>query len=67
MFYALAKYQSTDGITDGILRKAVLPVVQTHQCSPYLDMKSDNYVAFSGFLCAGGIGEEESCYVRIVQ
>ena len=31
-----------------------------------LDMTSDNKskAAYSGFLCAGGVGKEESCYVR---
>ena len=52
-------------VTDGILRKADLPIVSNNQCRQYLDMTSDNKskAAYSGFLCAGGVGKEESCYV----
>ena len=55
-----------DEVTDGILRKADLPIVSNNQCRQYLDMTSDNKskAAYSGFLCAGGVWKEESCYVR---
>ena len=54
-----------DEVTDGILRKADLPIVKNNKCHQYLDMTSDNASDYPGFLCAGGVGKEESCYVRI--
>ena len=52
-------------VTDGILRKADLPIVKNNQCHQYLDMSSDIESDYPGFLCAGGAGKEESCYVRM--
>ena len=51
-------------VTDGILRKADLPIVKTNKCHQYLDMSSNKASDYPGFLCAGGAGKEESCYVR---
>ena len=51
-------------VTDGILRKADLPIVRNNKCHQYLDMTSNSASDYPGFLCAGGVGKEESCYVR---
>ena len=51
-------------VTDGILRKADLPIVKNNKCHQYLDMSSNIASDYPGFLCAGGAGKEESCYVR---
>ena len=65
--YFAAQEEMGDDVTDGILRKANLPVVPNSQCRKYLNRKPENYEANSGFLCAGGFGEEESCYVRTIK
>ena len=50
-------------LTDGILRKAELPIVDTIECQEYLDVNARSDEMHSGFICAGGDGKEESCYV----
>ena len=50
-------------LTDGILRKADLPIVDTILCQEYLDVNARSDEMHSGFICAGGKGSEESCYV----
>ena len=50
-------------MTDGILRKADLPIVDTILCQEYLDVNARSDEMHSGFICAGGKGSEESCYV----
>ena len=47
----------------GILRKADLPIVDTIECQKYLDVNARSDEMHSGFICAGGKGREESCYV----
>ena len=49
--------------TDGILRKANLPIVDTILCQEFLDVNARSDDMHSGFICAGGEGKEESCYV----
>ncbi len=50
-------------LTDGILRQAELPIVDTILCQRYLDVNARSDEMHSGFVCAGGKGKEESCYV----
>ena len=50
-------------MTDGILRKADLPIVDTIMCQEFLDVNARSDEMHSGFICAGGKGSEESCYV----
>ena len=52
-------------LTDGILRKADLPIVDTILCQEFLDVNARSDDMHSGFICAGGKGDEESCYVSI--
>ena len=51
-------------LTDGILRKADLPIVDTILCQQFLDVNARSDDMHAGFICAGGQGKEESCYVR---
>ena len=50
-------------LTDGILRKAEMPIVDTILCQEFLDVNARSDEMHSGFICAGGKGDEESCYV----
>ena len=50
-------------LTDGILRKADMPIVDTILCQEFLDVNARSDEMHSGFICAGGKGDEESCYV----
>ena len=50
-------------MTDGILRKAEMPIVDTILCQEFLDVNARSDEMHSGFICAGGKGDEESCYV----
>jgi len=52
-------------LTDGILRKADLPIVDTILCQEYLDVNARSDEMHSGFICAGGKGSEESCYIAM--
>ena len=52
-------------VDGGILRKADLPIVDTIECQKYLDVNARSDEMHSGFICAGGKGREESCYVSI--
>jgi hypothetical protein len=56
--------------TDGILRKADLPIVDSKVCNDFLASAASssgndnlNKGLGDGFLCARGSGEEESCFV----
>ena len=63
-FFALNFAEEIDqDLTDGILRQAELPIVDTIQCQEYLDVNARSDEMHSGFICAGGDGKEESCYV----
>ena len=55
--------QSDLDLTDGILRKADLPIVDTILCQQFLDVNARSDDMHAGFICAGGQGKEESCYV----
>ena len=52
-------------LTDGILRKADMPIVDTILCQEFLDVNARSDEMHSGFICAGGKGDEESCYVSL--
>jgi len=52
-------------LTDGILRKADLPIVDTILCQEFLDVNARSDEMHSGFICAGGKGSEESCYIAM--
>ena len=52
--------------TDGILRQAEMPIVDTILCQEFLDVNARSDEMHSGFICAGGKGDEESCYVSQV-
>jgi len=52
-------------VTDGILRKADLPIVDTIMCQEFLDVNARSDEMHSGFICAGGKGDEESCYIAM--
>jgi len=52
-------------LTDGILRKADLPIVDTILCQEFLDVNARSDEMHSGFICAGGKGDEESCYIAM--
>ena len=64
-FYFYFLDQSDLDLTDGILRKADLPIVDTILCQQFLDVNARSDDMHAGFICAGGQGKEESCYVRI--
>ena len=49
-------------LTDGVLRKAEMPILDTNLCHEFLDVNASDEM-HSGFICAGGKGDEESCYV----
>jgi hypothetical protein len=54
--------------TDGILRKADMPLIAPKVCQDFLVSNNagvDQDLS-QGFLCAGGSGEEESCFVSIL-
>ena len=62
-------------MTDGILRKADLPVVETDKCRQQLEESrvagtsaegGGNAVKDFQFICAGGEGTAESCYVSTI-
>ena len=71
MFFLLLRYhlfslflENIDqDLTDGILRKADMPIVDTILCQEFLDVNARSDEMHSGFICAGGKGDEESCYV----
>merc|ERR550532_1709165 len=52
-------------LTDGILRKADMPIVDTILCQEFLDVNARSDEMHSGFICAGGKGDEESCYIAM--
>ena len=62
-FYFYFLDQSDLDLTDGILRKADLPIVDTILCQQFLDVNARSDDMHAGFICAGGQGKEESCYV----
>lgn len=57
--------QSDLDLTDGILRKADLPIVDTILCQQFLDVNARSDDMHAGFICAGGQGKEESCYIAM--
>lgn len=65
--YFAAAEDADQDLTDGILRKAELPIVDTIMCQEYLDVNARSDDMHSGFICAGGKGKEESCYVSYHQ
>ena len=58
-FVFLDRKENMEEVTDGILRKADLPIVRNNKCHQYLDMTSNSASDYPGFLCAGGVGKEE--------
>ncbi len=40
-----------------------MPIVDTILCQEFLDVNARSDEMHSGFICAGGKGDEESCYV----
>ena len=64
-YFAILGSEDDYLVDGGILRKADLPIVDTIECQKYLDVNARSDEMHSGFICAGGKGREESCYVSI--
>jgi hypothetical protein len=59
-------FARADASTDGILRKAELPVVDPDVCRDHLSGAAGFDADLGeGFLCAGGTGDEETCFVSL--
>ena len=61
---AFNSFEEEGKATDGILRKADLPIVETSECADYLNSNARSDQQRLQFICAGGIGQEESCWVN---
>ena len=64
MFSSGYNYNYDESTTDGILRKAEMPIVDTDKCRSYL--QANSRTSDFQFICAGGVGAaEESCFVSL--
>ena len=52
-----------DTTTDGVLREASLSIRETEVCTDYVLDQTGSLTNMTSLLCAGGQGEEKTCYV----